>query len=143
MFVGSLFQHPEQFLEQRPSTPRVDHVLVLLQRGGAELGPPWLGTAQVFLREQTAKEGAIGKQRNSVVAAERSHPDLGPAIDERILDLVRDDANMAGYHVQALGIEIGQPEVTDFAFVLEVCEMLERVEIARVLIIPPMELEQV
>src|ERR1700722_5232788 len=45
MFVGSLFQHPEQFLEQRPSAPRVDHVLVLLQRGGAELGPPWLGTA--------------------------------------------------------------------------------------------------
>src|SRR6478672_1494365 len=30
MFVGDLFQHRQQLLEQGPSTPCVDHVLVLL-----------------------------------------------------------------------------------------------------------------
>src|SRR5580693_7645434 len=106
MFVRSSRQHPEQFLEQGPPAPCVDHVLVLLQRGGAEFGPPWLGAAQIFLREQTAEEGAIGEKRNRVFAAERSHPDLGPAIDERILNLVRDDADVIGYYAETLGIEI-------------------------------------
>jgi hypothetical protein len=50
---------------------------------------------------------------------------------------------MIGYHAKTLGIEIGQREMTDFAFVLQVREMFERVEVILVVVIPSMELEQV
>jgi hypothetical protein len=50
---------------------------------------------------------------------------------------------MIGYHAQTVGIEIGQRKVTDFACLLQVCEMFERIEVVLVAVIPPMELEQV
>ena len=50
---------------------------------------------------------------------------------------------MIGYHAQTVGIEIGQRKVTDFACLLQVCEIFERIDVVLVLVIPPMELEQV
>jgi len=68
-----------------------------------------------------------------VIAAEPSHPGLGPAIDERVLHLVRDDADtVIGDDLQTLGVEVGEREVTDLAFVLQVGEVFERVEVALV-----------
>ena len=44
---------------------------------------------------------------------------------------------------EMLGIEIGQRDVTNFAFIAQVREMLQRVEIAPVAIIPPMKLQEI
>src|ERR1700756_4904329 len=38
MFAGDLLEHGEEFLEQGPSAPGIDHVFVFLQRCGDELG---------------------------------------------------------------------------------------------------------
>ncbi len=128
MLVGDLLQCGEQLLKQGPPAPAIDHALVFLQRGGGELGPLRLRSAQIFLREETAEQGAVGQQRHCVITAERRHVDLGPAIDEGVLHLVRDDADpVIGDHTQALGVEIGQREMANFAFLLQGGEMLERV----------------
>jgi len=62
-----------------------------------------------------------------VILAERGHADIGPAIDQRVLHLVRDNGNpVIGDDTQTLGVEIGQREVTDFALALErFCEVPE------------------
>src|SRR5712675_2144019 len=79
-----------------------------------------------------------------MIAAERGHAAFGPAIDQRVLHLIRDNGNtVIGDDTQTLGVEIGQREVTDFALALEVGEMSERVEIAPVTVIPPMELKEI
>src|SRR5579875_814075 len=43
VFAGNLAQRDEQVLKTFPSTPRVDHPLVLLERGGIELGADRFG----------------------------------------------------------------------------------------------------
>ena len=79
-----------------------------------------------------------------MLTAERRHPSLGPAIDERILHLVRDDRDaVIGDDAEALGVEIGQRQVADLAFAPQVGEMIERLEIALVAVVPPMELQEV
>ncbi len=144
VLVGDVFQHREEFLKQGPAAPGVDHVLVFLQGGGVELGPLRLGAAQIFLRQQPAEQGAIGQKCNPVIMTERRHPRFGPTIDQRVLHLVRDDADaVICDDAQPLGVEIGQGEVANLAFVTQIGEMLERVEVAFVAVIPPMELEQV
>ena len=50
--------------------------------------------------------------------------------------MIDDDAEM-------LGVEIGQRQMADPALLAQVGEMLERVEIAPVIAIPPVELQQV
>ena len=50
---------------------------------------------------------------------------------------------MIGNDAQALGIEVRQPEMTNFALALQIGEMFERVEIAPVAVVPPMELQKV
>lgn len=47
---------------------------------------------------------------------------------------------MIGDHAKALGVEIGEREMADPAFLPEVAEMLQRVQVAIVFVIPPMEL---
>ena len=44
---------------------------------------------------------------------------------------------------QTLGVEIGEREMTYLALVLHVGEMLERVEVAAIGVVPPMELQKV
>ena len=79
-----------------------------------------------------------------MIGAERSHPSLGAAIDDRVLDLVRDDADaVIGDDSEPLGVEIGQCQVADLAVALQVAQVLEGVEIARVAVVPPMELQQI
>ena len=76
-----------------------------------------------------------------MIAAECGHPDFGPAIDERVLHLVRDDADpVVNYGVEARGVEIGERKMTDLAFLLEVGERFERFQVAVVFVVPPMEL---
>ena len=48
-----------------------------------------------------------------------------------------------GDEPQPLGVEIGQREMADLAFLAQIGEMLERVEVARIGVIPPMELQQI
>ena len=63
-----------------------------------------------------------------MIRAEFGHPNLGAAIDERVLHLVGDDADpVVGDGAEALGVEIGERKMTDLAFLLEVGEMFERI----------------
>lgn len=79
-----------------------------------------------------------------MLGAERGHPDLGPAVDKGVLNLIRDHPEaMIADDPQPLGVEIGQPEMADLARLLQIGEMVERVEIALIGIIPPMKLQQV
>ena len=81
---------------------------------------------------------------DSVIAAKPHHLHLGSAIHQRILDLIRDDAcSLLGNNTQMFGVEICQCEMLDPALVLKVRKMLECVEVASVVVFPPVELQQV
>ena len=108
MLVGDRLERRQQFLEQCPAAPGVDHVLVFLQRRGAEFGALRLGTAQIFFRQQSAEHGAVGQQGDRRAPAKSRHPRRRAAVDQRILHLVRDDANaVLGDDAQTFGVEIG------------------------------------
>ena len=101
-------------------------------------------TSEKFLRKQSSEDGSVSQQCDSVIAAKRRHLHLGPAIHYGILDLVRDDAcSLFGNNAQVFGVEICQCEMLDPALVLKVGKMLERVEVAGVVVFPPVELQQV
>ncbi len=103
-----------------------------------------LGPAEPMFRQEPAKQRAVGQQPDPVRRAEFGHPRRRPPVDQRILHLVRDDADAAiGDDGQPLGVEIGQREMADLAFVTQIGEVFQRVEIAAVAIVPPMELQQV
>ena len=77
-------------------------------------------------------------------AAESRYRRFGAAIDQRVLHLVGDNANAGiGDDAQTLGIEIGEGEMTYLALMLHVGEMLERIEVAAIGVVPPMELQKV
>ena len=48
---------------------------------------------------------------------------------------------MLGDGAEPLGVEVGQRQVTDLALALQVGEVAQRIEIALVAIIPPVELQ--
>ena len=81
MLLCNRFQRAEQFLEQRPSSPRINHVAVLLQRRGIEIAAMRRRTPEVFFRQQPAEHGAIGEQCYVVIATECRHRGFGTAID--------------------------------------------------------------
>src|SRR5438477_12978278 len=106
--------------------------------------PPRLCSAEIFFRQQAAEYRAVGQQCDAVLLTECRHLRIRPAIDERILHLVRHDLDTGiDNDAEMLGIEIGQREVANFAFIAQVREMLQRVEIAPVAIIPPMKLQEI
>ncbi len=79
-----------------------------------------------------------------MVAAEGRHSRLGSAVDERILHLVGGYAySLADDDFEAFSIEVREREVLYFPFMLKIGELLERVEVVAVGIVPPMELQQV
>src|SRR6266852_1088683 len=144
MLAGSLLENRKEFLEQAPSAPRIDHIFVFHQRGGIEFNAPRLRPSQVFLGKEAAAHGSIGQECDSVVAAEGRHPHLWSAVDERILDLVGGYAYpLADDDFEAFSIEVREREVLYFPFMLKIGEVLERVEVVAVGIVPPMELQQV
>src|ERR1700730_1923222 len=133
MLVGNLLEHGEQFLEECPSAPCVDHGLVFLQRCGVEFTLARFWTSEKFLRKQSSEDVSVCQQCDSVIAAKRRHLHLGPAIHQGILDLIRDDAcSLFGNNTQMFGVEICQCEMLDPALVLKVGKMLECVEVAGV-----------
>ena len=50
---------------------------------------------------------------------------------------------MVGDDAKTLSVEVGERKMADHAFLLEVREMLQRIQVAIVFVIPPMELQQV
>ena len=76
--------------------------------------------------------------------AELGHPDFGPSIDHGILDLIGHDADaLIGNPRQALGVKIGQPHVPDLTGIPQVGQVREGVQVALILVVPPVELQQV
>src|SRR2546421_678496 len=68
----------------------------------------------------------------------------GAAVDERILHLVRNDRDAAVDDRAQMGrIEVGESQVLDLASVDELGEEGEGVEIAGVVVVPPVELKEV
>jgi hypothetical protein len=111
-----------------------------LQRRGVEFAPVRLGAAEIILRQQSPEHGAIREQRDSVIPAKRRHRGFGPAIDERVLHLVRHDADsVISDDAQTLGVEVSEREMMNLALALQVGEIFEGVEIARVSIVPPVK----
>ena len=79
-----------------------------------------------------------------MIRAESGHSNLGAAVDERVLHLVRYNPNaVIRDNAQTLGVEVGEREMANFALALQVGEMFERFEIARIVIVPPVKLQQV
>lgn len=77
-----------------------------------------------------------------MIVAEGRHLDFRPSIHDGILHLIRDDADaILNDDAQTLGVEVGESEMANPALMLKNSEVLERVEIAIVGIVPPMELE--
>jgi len=79
-----------------------------------------------------------------VFAADGELFSFGPSVDQAVLDLVRDDSDPRfGDPGQVDRIEVGQGEVTDAALVLQVGHVAECVEVAGVVVVPPVELQDV
>src|SRR5262249_12506184 len=144
MAVGDPLGCVQQFLEQVPAAPDIYHLLVLAQTGRIQINGARLRFVKVAFGEQPSADGAVGQQLHTVFAAERLHALGWSAVEERILHLVRDDANAVREdECQALCIEVGQSQVANFARFSQLHEIAERIQVACIGIVPPMELEQV
>src|SRR5882724_12436633 len=98
----------------------------------------------IAFRQQSAAYGTVGEELEVMRLAELAHLYLGPAIDQRILHLVRHDADtMLNDDVQMLCIEVGESQMTDFALVAQLSQVTQRLQIVGIAVIPPVELQQV
>ena len=79
-----------------------------------------------------------------MLLAEPGHGDFGAAVYQGILDLVghHPDA-VAGYILHPPGVEVGQRHFPDPVLVPQVGQVGEGVKVAAVVVVPPVELQQV
>ena len=135
----------QQFLEQAPATPGVDHLLVLLERGRGQLMLPGFGlvpdTAPTAGRRRGCHRSEsvmpFSRQNGTILTSGRW------SISEYCTWLLTTlDAGVAD-DAQVLGVEVRQGQVPDAALGLQVGQLLQGVQVARVSIIPPVELQQV
>lgn len=68
------------------------------------------------------------------------HPDHGSAINERVLDLIgHHNDPLIGDSPEMLGIKVGQGQVSDLAFLPQLCQMSKGIQIPGIVIVPPVE----
>ena len=92
---------------------------------------------EVSLGQESAARGPVRKQVNAALATEGRHAHLGPAVDQRKLDLVGDHANaMVEDAGQPLGVEVREREVPDGARVAQIGQARQRVEVPPVGVLP-------
>jgi hypothetical protein len=127
-----------------PSQPpdRVDEALVL------RLAPipdvRGLGLADPAIREEAAAQRAVGEEPHAVFEAKGAHLLGGTAIKEREAHLVRNHRK-AVLHQEAevVRVEVGEAEMPDAALVPQRHQLLHAVDVAGVLVGPPMKLQEI
>ena len=85
---GYVLEGVLEFLEKFPASPGVDHLLVLAQAGRGQLAAARFRLAQIFGRQQSSADRAVGQQLNVVLPAELDHPYFGTPVDQRKFHLV-------------------------------------------------------
>ena len=144
MLVGDASQHRKKLLEKRPTAPGVDHLLVLAQAGGVQLGGTGFGLAEEPVREQATAEDAVGQQPDPLLLANCGHLHLGTPVNQRVLHLVGHHADAIVVNLpQTFGIEIGQSCPMDLALVAESSQLSQGIQVTLVAVLPPVELQQV
>ena len=130
-------------LKAVPSAELVDNQPVLHERSILERRGG-IGAAQVVLREKSARQRAVAEQADAVARALCGHAVGRPPVEHRILQLVRDDRDTGGDDFrQALLVEVGQADVPDLAGAALLVKPGHRVDVARHVIVPPMQLHQI
>ena len=134
----------QQALQGLPAARRLDEAKVLHLAPVGDLALRGSGAAQPALRQQAAAKGAVSQQTDAVLHAEFGHPGRGPPVQHRETDLVGNDRQaVAHQQAQMAGVEVGHSQVRDRSFPLQPFEFGHRIDVAGMLELPPVELQQV
>jgi len=132
-------------LQSGPATGLADEAAVLHFRPGLESVPIGLSPIKPALGKEAPGYGTEGQQRHPVLLAQLGHSVIaGPLVEQREADLVRDNLEAAAQHEpQVSGVGVGDTEVANQPLVLELLKVGKCVEIARVGVVPGVELQQI
>ena len=94
--------------------------------------------------EKSAGERAVAQQRHSPFATERGHAAGRPPVEQRVLHLVRRNRHARVENVaESRRVEIGQTDEPDFPRALEIGQPAGHLDVARDVVVPPVELDEV
>ena len=134
----------EHALQGVPAADLLDEAAVLHLAPVGDVGGGGLGLAEPFLVEQPAGQRAVGEELHAVLEADGAHLLRRAPVEHGEADLVRNDRDAELFEQQqVVGVEIGDAERADPAFVAERGELAHGVDVARVLEHPPMELQEI
>ena len=129
-------------LEARPAARGVDEALVLHAAPVGDLGG--FGLAEPAVGEEAAAERAEGEDGDVVLQRDLRERARGAAVEEGEADLVRGDLDaVLDRHAEVGGVEVGEADLADEALLAQAHEVFEGVEVAGVLVAPPVELHDV
>jgi len=142
--IGHEAEGSQKALQGRPTPGRLNEAPVLLKGPGGQLLRGRLRLAQPLVREEAASEGAEGQETDAVFEADPRHVLCGPQVQQREADLVAHNADAVREdQAQVRRVEVRQAQMTEEAGFAEGLQVSESVEVARVVVVPPVELQQV
>ena len=131
-------------LEAVPAAGLVDEAPVLHLRPGERFVDRRFGGSQPAIAQQPPGERPVGKQPDPVRAAHLSHGPRGPAVHQRVADLVRDEGDSAPEReIEMDRVEVGDAEVADPLPGPDLQQMEQTVQPAGIGIAPGVELQDV
>ena len=142
VFRGDAADDRQQALEPVPATELVDDEPVLHERAvGERIGRRHAEPAR---REEAAGERAVTEQADAARLAQPRHGTGRTLVEQRVLHLVRHDRHTGVEDRPHRGrVAVGQTQVPDLAGLLPFSQPAGRVEHARALVVPPVELHEV
>ena len=144
MLLGDILETAQQFLEELPPAPSIDHLFIFLKAGCLQRPLARLTPAKKLFRQQPAAHCPIGQQLDVMRLAKRDHLDLWPAVNQGELDLIGNDGDVVlGNDSEMLSIKVGQGKMANLAFFFEIGEVFECIQIAFVAVVPPVKLQEI
>ena len=142
VFAGNRIGGLQNRLEGMPATNGLDEAVVL---GLAPVGNGGrLALAQPALAQKAAGQRAIGQQLDAFGLAQLAHAPGRAPVEQRERHLVGCNRDaVAAQQVQVIGVKVGQSQVMDLAALAQLHQACHGIEIARVGVVPPVELHQV
>ena len=142
--VGDPPRSPQHLLKAVPSPCLVHEAAVLHLRPGQRVVDGWRRPVQPAVAQQPAGECPVGQQLHAVGPAHLGHGCGRAPVQQRVADLVADDGYAAvERHVQVHRVQIGRPQVQNLPLGLQVGQVEQAIQPARVGVVPGVELEQI
>ena len=131
-------------LQRAPPAGHPQETAVLHLRPRGEALPVRLRRAEPAFGEPAAGQRAVRQQLHAVLDAEGRQAPRRALIEQRERHLVRHDVDAArDDDAQVRGVEVGQAEVTDQALGLQLLQVEQRFEPARIGVVPGVVLQEV